>query len=85
MNGQEPNIDSLPSGTSLAEIFESQASGNDCQAVEIVENIQPHTVRVKKKKSNERETEQGETSLEHHNSFETNSCNVRKNNRKKQV
>lgn len=77
MNGQEPNINSLPSGTSLAEIFESQASGNDCQAVEVV---QPHTACVKKKKSNERET-----SLEHHNSFETNSCNVRKNKRKKQV
>ncbi|XP_051731389.1 uncharacterized protein znf106b isoform X1 [Ctenopharyngodon idella] len=84
MNGQETNVDSLPSGTSLAEIFESQASGNDCQAVEIVENVQPHTVCVKKKKSNEHKTEQGETSLEHHNSFETSSCNVRKNERKKQ-
>lgn len=79
MNGQEPYADSLPSGTSLAEM-----SGNDCQAdncQEIVENVQPRTVRAKKKKSNGCDTEQGETSLE--NSFETNSCNAQKNKKKK--
>lgn len=83
MNGQEPHVDSLPSGTSLAEVFESQTSGNDCQAVEVVENARPKTVRVKKKKSNACDTEQGQTSLE--NSFETNSCNVQKNKKKQQV
>lgn len=83
MNGQEPHVDSLPSGTSLTEMFESQTSGNDCQAVEVVENFRPQTVRVKKKKSKACDAEQGETSLE--NSFETNSCNVQKNKGKKQV
>ncbi|XP_056115890.1 zinc finger protein 106 [Rhinichthys klamathensis goyatoka] len=82
MNGQEPHVDSLPSGTSLNEMFESQTSGNDCQAVEVVENVRPQTVHVKKKKSNACDTEQGETSLV--NSFETNSCNVQKNKKKKQ-
>lgn len=85
MNGQEPNVDSLPSGTSLAEVFESQTAGNDCEAVEIVENVRLHNVHVKKKKSKKCDAEQGETSLEHHNSFETNSCNVQKNKRTKQV
>lgn len=82
MIGQEPHVDSLPSGTSLAEMFESQTSGNDCQAVEVVENVRPQTVRVKKKKSNACDTEQGQTSLE--NSFETNSC-VQKNKKKQEV
>ncbi|XDV42133.1 hypothetical protein PO909_010859 [Leuciscus waleckii] len=82
MNGQEPHVDYLLSGTSLAEMFESQTSGNGCQAVEVVENFRPQTGRVKKRKSNPCDTEQGETSLD--NSFETNSCNVQKNKKKKQ-
>ncbi|XP_067272931.1 uncharacterized protein znf106b [Pseudorasbora parva] len=77
MNGHEPCADSLP----VTEMTESQTLGYDCQAVEMVENVQPRTVRAKKKKSNECETEQGETSLE--NSFESNSCNARKDKKKK--
>jgi len=83
MNGQEPHVDSLPSGSSLNETFESQTSGNDCQAVEVVENVGHQTVHVKKKKSNACDAEQGETSME--NSFETNSFNIQKNKKKKQV
>ncbi|XP_016404269.1 uncharacterized protein LOC107737316 [Sinocyclocheilus rhinocerous] len=81
MIGQEPYVDSLPPVSLLAEMFESQTSEND---LEIIENVQPHTVHVKKNKSNECDTEQGETSLEHPSSFEAISCNVQKTKKKKQ-
>lgn len=82
MIGQEPYVDSLPPVSLLAEMFESQTSEND---LEIIEKVQPHTARVKKNKSNECDTEQGETSLEHPSSFEAISCNVQKTKKKKQV
>lgn len=82
MSGQEPYADFLPPVTVPAEMFESQASENE---LEIVENVRPHTAHVQKNNSNECETEQGETSLEHHSSFKAISCNVQKTKAKKQV
>ncbi|KTF93479.1 hypothetical protein cypCar_00027352 [Cyprinus carpio] len=81
MTGQEPYVDSLPPVSLMAEMFESQTSEND---LEIIEKVQPRTTRVKKNKSNECDTEQGETSLEHPSSFEAISCNVQKTKKKKQ-
>ncbi len=82
MSGQEPYADSLPPASVLADMFESQASENE---LEIVENVQPHTAQVQKNKSNERETEPGETSLEHQSRFEAISSNVQKTKKRKQV
>ncbi|XP_058612078.1 uncharacterized protein znf106b isoform X2 [Onychostoma macrolepis] len=81
MSGQEPYADSLPPASALAKVFESQASENE---LEIVENVRPHTAHVQKNQSNECETEQGETSLEHHSSFEAISCNVQKTQKRRQ-
>ncbi|XP_059354702.1 uncharacterized protein LOC132092475 [Carassius carassius] len=81
MIGQEPYVDPLPPESLLVEMFESQTSENDS---EITEKVQPHTVPFKKNKSNECDTEQAETSLQHPSSFEAISCNVQKTKRKKQ-
>ncbi|XP_050995371.1 uncharacterized protein znf106b isoform X2 [Labeo rohita] len=78
-NGQEPFVDSLPPVSLLAEMFKSQTSEND---LEIIENVRPNTVRVQKNKSNESDTEQRETSLEHHDNFEAISSNVQKTKNK---
>lgn len=82
MSGKEPYTDSFLPVSVPAEMFKSQASENE---LEIIENVRPHTAHVQKKRSNECEAEQGETSLEHHSSFEDTSCNVQKTKRKKQV
>ncbi|XP_026146908.1 uncharacterized protein znf106b isoform X2 [Carassius auratus] len=81
MSGKEPYTDSFLPVSVPAEMFKSQASENE---LEIIENVRPHTAHIQKKRSNECETEQGETSLEHHSSFEDTSCNVQKTKRKKQ-
>ncbi|KAK7150360.1 hypothetical protein R3I93_011577 [Phoxinus phoxinus] len=52
MDGQEPHVDSLPSETSLAEMFENQTSGNELQAVEVVKRI-----RTRKRKKSMRLTQ----------------------------
>ncbi|XP_016094140.1 uncharacterized protein znf106b [Sinocyclocheilus grahami] len=83
MSGPEPYADSLPPVSVPAEMFESQASENELE-MWIVENVRPHTAHVQKNKSDACETEQGETSLEHHHSFEAISCNVQKTKTKKQ-
>ncbi|XP_043075125.1 zinc finger protein 106 [Puntigrus tetrazona] len=80
MSEQEPNTDSMPPLSVLAEMFTSQASEKD---LEVVENVQPHTARVQKNKSNECETERGETSQEHHSSsVKAISCNAHKTKKK---
>ncbi|XP_042603418.1 uncharacterized protein znf106b [Cyprinus carpio] len=70
MSGQEPYADFLPPVTVPAEMFEIRHKN--------------HHINKKKNKSNECETEQGETSLEHHSSFKAISCNVQKTKAKKQ-
>ncbi|XP_052390925.1 uncharacterized protein LOC127938380 [Carassius gibelio] len=81
MIGQEPYVAPLPPVSLLVEMFESQTSEKDS---EITEKVQPQTVPVKKNKSNECDTEQAETSLQHPSSVEAISCNVQKTKRKKQ-
>ncbi|XP_073708851.1 uncharacterized protein znf106b [Garra rufa] len=74
-SGQEPLVDSLPPVSLLAEMFESQTSGND---LEIIENVHPHTVCVLKNKPIECDTEQAVS----HSSSEAISSNVQKTKEK---
>ncbi|XP_056301502.1 zinc finger protein 106 isoform X3 [Danio aesculapii] len=68
MNEVQPHSDSLPSVSSLPETaLENQTSKNDSRVLETAENVQPHAVCMKRKKSNESEKEQSETFLENHN------------------
>lgn len=68
MSQVQPYSDSLPSVSSLPETtLESQTSKNDGQVLETAENVQCHAVYMKRKKSNESEKEQSETSPENYN------------------